>query len=178
MSRRMNGRPVYSISLVHRTHSSLTEMRPTAKILTVLRSEILAELSSFSESHVLLECARLSGLRFALRGGIVRSLIVASALGKNFPIPSAYRESLFDLVDPFSDIDVVVDELVHWSRISTFIANALPLASYFRWEVSSLRQVTRLADTYERIPLDRFLLWFHPDRELRQRISPLGHSAG
>lgn len=163
MSRRMNGRPVYSISLVHRTHSSLTEMRPTAKILTVLRSEILAELSSFSESHVLLECARLSGLRFALRGGIVRSLIVASALGKNFPIPSAYRESLFDLVDPFSDIDVVVDELVHWSRISTFIANALPLASYFRWEVSSLRQVTRLADTYERIPLDRFLLWFHPD---------------
>jgi hypothetical protein len=118
-------------------------------------------LAGFTESHALLECAKLSGVAFALRGGIVRNLIAAAA-GKH-PVPPEYRPSLFDLVDPFSDIDVVIEETVHWSRISAWIAAALPLASYFRWEFSSLQQVERQAGLYENIPLDRFLLWFRPD---------------
>jgi hypothetical protein len=127
----------------------------------VLRTEIIAALSGFPEAHVLLDCARQSGTPFALRGGIVRHLI-AVALKKS-PTPAHFRPSLFDLVDAFSDIDVVVEQMVHWSRLAALIANALPLASYFRWEVSTSAQVIRQADTYESIALDRFLLQFHPD---------------
>jgi hypothetical protein len=127
----------------------------------VLRNTILKMLADFSESHALLECAKLSGTGFGLRGGIVRNLIVAGA--RKHPVPEALRPSLFDLVDPFSDIDIVVEELVHWPRISAYIATSLPLASYFSWEFSSLRQVKRLTNSYEWIPLDRFLLWFHAD---------------
>jgi hypothetical protein len=61
--------------------------------------QYIDRLLSFPEIQVLLRCAERCRLRFGLRGGILRNTLLGEGTLDNA------GQSLYDLVDPFSDID-------------------------------------------------------------------------
>src|SRR5687767_4760903 len=117
----------------------------------------LAEIESFlltlPEVNVLLTCARRQRIRFALAGGIVRNILL------RFDDASGAGTSLYDFIDPFSDIDIVVENEADWMPLREAILGSVPYAGFYRWEPRPLAVVQGAANQYEMIPIDRFLLW-------------------
>jgi hypothetical protein len=116
-------------------------------------TEVLEFLPEVPEIRVLQTCAQRRRVRFGLYGGVVRNLLLTfhDWSQKN------QEPSLYDLIDPFSDIDVLVDDAEDWSSAWEAIADSLPFAGFFRWEA----QLWNIASNsiFEMIPVDRFILW-------------------
>ena len=94
------------------------------------------------------------GLGFALRGGVLRNFLFSYA-GE-----TSAEANFYEYVDPFSDIDLVVEDLSEWPHLAQAIASSIPFAGFHRWEVTSTRAMERASRSYTTIPADRLLLWF------------------
>jgi hypothetical protein len=94
------------------------------------------------------------GIRFALRGGVLRNFLFAS-YGTHLP-----KISFYDYVDPFSDIDMVVEDTSDWPKLAQAIGSSIPFAGFHHWEATSTRAMKESSKRYAMIPADRLLLWF------------------
>src|SRR5258708_1125884 len=92
--------------------------------------EFLEFVRNLPEMQVLQTCAQRSGVRFGIRGGIVRSLLFGFDAHPLSP-------SLYDFFVSFSDIDVVVLSATDWPRLEQSIVASLPFAGFHRWEVAT-----------------------------------------
>jgi hypothetical protein len=117
--------------------------------------EFLDFVREMPEVRVLETCARRCGLRFGIRGGIVRSLVFSFS-------PHSQNASVYDFVDAFSDIDVVVERESDWPLLEQAIISSLPFAGFHRWEVATHDEVQERAKSYVLFPLDRLILWIEP----------------
>jgi hypothetical protein len=94
------------------------------------------------------------GIRFALRGGVLRNFLFASP-GRQIP-----ETDFYDYVDPFSDIHMVVEDDSDWLQLAQAIASSIPFAGFHHWEFTSTRATKESSKRYGLIPADRLLLWF------------------
>lgn len=116
-------------------------------------TELVEFLRQVPDIRVLLTCANRCGCRFGLRGGIIRHLLFS------FQQINPNAVSLYDLVDAFSDIDVVVERGSDWPILQEAISSSLPFAGFHRWEVETLEKVLAIAKSYTLFPVDRILVW-------------------
>jgi hypothetical protein len=91
-------------------------------------------------------CAHRLNLRFALRGGILRNHLLTLASNDR---PAA---DFYDYLDPFSDIDLVLEDIEDWPRLAQLISQSLPFSGFHRWEVVS---VGALYETSKAIRVNR-----------------------
>ncbi len=94
------------------------------------------------------------GLRFALRGGVLRNFLCS------YPRQQATETSFYDYVDPFSDIDLVLEDISDWPQLAQAIASSIPFAGFHHWEAISTRSMKETSKRYATIPADRLILWF------------------
>lgn len=94
------------------------------------------------------------GMRFALRGGVLRNLLFSNA-GE-----VSTEGNFYEFVDPFSDIDLVLEDLTEWPQLAQAIASSIPFAGFHRWEVTSTQAMKQASRSYTMIPADRLMLWF------------------
>jgi hypothetical protein len=104
------------------------------------------------------------GMRFALRGGVLRNFLFAS-LGEHLP-----EKSFYEYVDPFSDIGMVVEDTSDWPQLAHAIASSIPFAGFHHWEATSIRAMKQSAKRYTMIPADRLLLWFEGREKTFSRV--------
>lgn len=99
-------------------------------------------------------CARRLRIRFAIRGGVLRNylfeLTAGNAIGRDF----------YEFVDPFSDIDIVVDSAAEWSLLAQAISESIPFAGFHRWEALPTGAMHESSQRFTLIPADRLLVWF------------------
>jgi hypothetical protein len=91
-------------------------------------------------------------MRFALRGGVLRNLVLQPR--------ETSLSSLYDLVDPFSDIDLVVEGESEWTQLAQGIAESIPFAGFHRWEAETEEAMRATSKRFGMIPADRLILWF------------------
>lgn len=120
------------------------------------------------EVHALLACAQRLRIRIGLRGGVVRNFVLGNR--------SKQREgaSLLDLVDPFSDIDCVLDNASDWNSVAGSIASTFPFAGYHRWEMESLESINSRLHSYRTLPSERLVVWHHGFAKGQPRITLQG----
>jgi len=94
------------------------------------------------------------GLRFALRGGVLRNFLLSSS--RQQPAGASF----YEYVDPFSNIDLVLDDETDWPQLAQAIASSIPFAGFHHWEATSARAIKESSRRYATIPADRLLLWF------------------
>ena len=99
-------------------------------------------------------CARRLKLRFALRGGVLRNHLFT--LASNDRPPTEF----YDYIDPFSDIDLVLEDLQDWPRLAQVISESLPFSGFHRWEVVARDALYETSKQFASIAPDRLLLWF------------------
>ena len=116
-------------------------------------TELIEFLRQVPDIRVLLTCANRCGVRFGLRGGIVRHLLFS------FQQIDPNAISLYDFVDAFSDIDVVVERRSDWPILQQAVSSSLPFAGFHRWEVEILEKVLAIAKSYTVFPVDRIIIW-------------------
>lgn len=78
--------------------------------------------------------------------------------------------SLYDFVDPFSDIDLVVQSPSDWSRLAAAIAESIPFASFHRWEAQTEEILQTTSAHFQTIAADRLLAWFDGTKELEPTV--------
>jgi len=118
------------------------------------QDEFVKSLLQFPLVQSLSTCASRLRLRFALRGGVLRNHLLTLASGDQLP------EAFYDYVDPFSDIDIVLDQLDDWSALAQAISESLPYSGFFRWEVISQDALRVTSKQFAWIAADRLLMWF------------------
>lgn len=113
--------------------------------------EVLEVLPEIPDIRVLQTCALRKRMRFGIYGGVIRNLLL------NFYAWRESEPSVYTLIDPFADIDVLVEDQEDWPLLWEAIAAALPFAGFYRWEP----QLSNIAkhSVFEMIPVDRFVLW-------------------
>src|SRR5256885_10641901 len=116
-------------------------------------TQYLDRLRNLPEIQVLLRCAERCQIRFGLRGGILRNTVLGEVNSDN------RTPSLYEFVDPFSDIDLIVEHEQDWAVLSRALTSSLPFAGFHRWEADTHEAVRVAADRYEAIPVDRLILW-------------------
>jgi len=94
------------------------------------------------------------GLRFALRGGVLRNFLFS------YPRLQPTETSFYDCVDPFSDFDLVLEDTSNWPQLAQAITSSIPFAGFHHWEATSTRAMKETSKRYATIPADRLLLWF------------------
>jgi hypothetical protein len=118
--------------------------------------------------HDLVDVATRRKLRFGIRGGVLRNLLFGQA---------GQREAnLFDFVDPFSDIDVVVERVDHIPLIRQEILSSLPFAGFVHWDFKVLDEIFRLRGTYPSMAAERIIAWFDPGSRRPRFTSLSEHS--
>jgi hypothetical protein len=111
------------------------------------------------EADTLLECSKRAQRRVGIRGGVIRNIVL-----------DVQRESrsLLDYVDPFSDIDCVVDRREDWIPLSSALASSLPYAGFYRWEIQTLEYIRNRIRNYSAMPSERVITWFDGSQEGRR----------
>jgi len=104
------------------------------------------------------------GLRFALRGGVLRNFLLSS-----HRLQQA-EASFYDYVDPFSNIDLALDDETDWPQLAQAIASSIPFAGFHHWEATSARAMTETSRRYATIPADRLILWFEGQEKPFARV--------
>jgi hypothetical protein len=105
----------------------------------------------------LLSCADRTGVRIGIWGGCVRNFVLDER-----PLSDEDREPslhFIDFVDPYSDIDCVVDRGEDWQLVAQAIAGSVAFAGYHRWECQTFSQVTASLHGYARIAAESFVVW-------------------
>jgi hypothetical protein len=86
---------------------------------------------------------------------------------------SRESRSLFDYVDPFSDIDCVVDRREDWISLSSALASSLPYAGFYRWEAQTLEYIKKQKRKYPALPSERVIVWFDGSVETAKTFAEL-----
>jgi len=94
------------------------------------------------------------GLRFALRGGVLRNFLFSLSSEQGS------ETSFYDYVDPFSAIQLVVEDTSDWPRLAEAIASSIPFAGFHQWEVTSTAAMKARSTGYSMMSVDRLLMWF------------------
>jgi hypothetical protein len=97
-------------------------------------------LEQMPEIGLLRDVARATGESIRIRGGVPRNLL-AHVMGRAPARASAPRH-LVDLVDPLSDVDVVVSRSERIPLMFGLIFSRLALAGFMRWEGKTAAQVS------------------------------------
>ena len=69
--------------------------------------------------------------------GVLRNHLFTLASSELLPA------EFYDCVDPFSDIDLVLDDLEDWPRLAQAISESLPFSGFHRWDVVTSDHCTR-----------------------------------
>ncbi len=119
-------------------------------------------LLTIPEIRGLKACAERSRTRFAIRGGILRNLLLR--------FEESHHSSLYDFVDPFSDIDLIVEQDSDWPHLAQAIAESIPFAGFHRWEVATEEAIRAAARRFGMIQVDRLVLWFDGKTEKHAKV--------
>jgi hypothetical protein len=117
------------------------------------QDEFVASLFQYPLVQILSTCARRLKLRFALRGGVLRNHLLTLASGDEPP------ETLYDYVDPFSDIDLVLNDLNDWPSLAKAISESVPYSGFHRWEVIAEDALRTTSKQFASIAPDRLMIW-------------------
>ena len=112
--------------------------------------ELIDRINALVEKPMLLECSRRAKRRFGLRGGLLRNLLLSEQI----------NGSLFDYIDPFSDLDCVVERQEDWPVLASSLASSFAYAGFYRWEAHTLRRVFDNLKNYPSLPSERLIVWF------------------
>ncbi|MGB8479762.1 MAG: hypothetical protein WCE63_13150 [Acidobacteriaceae bacterium] len=132
--------------------------------------QIISLVKTGITGRTLMECAERSQTRIGIRGGVTRNLL----LGKIDEF-----HDLLDAIDPFSDVDLVVDDHREGIRALKLIFASVPFASFFRWELMTKEDVTDWLKQHLHFASDESVIWID-GRSGRAAVtlSKLGASAG
>jgi hypothetical protein len=134
----------------------------------VTASEWLEILQSMPEIRTLSECSRRAGIRFGLRGGVVRNLVLSE--GREF---GAY-DSLYDFVDPFGDIDLIALSESDQNSLARILYQSVPFADFHSWDFGLAGQAERTALRRGVVAADRLVLWFDGQQEGKLTLDSFG----
>jgi hypothetical protein len=135
----------------------------------VQESELIDRVRALEETPVLLECSRRAKRRFGLRGGLLRNLLLSEEA----------KRSVFGYIDPFSDLDCVVEGQEDWPMLSSALASSLAYAGFYRWEVQTLQHIAASLRNYPSLPSERLIVWFDGTSEGRGiSLASLGENLG
>jgi hypothetical protein len=112
--------------------------------------QIVSFVKSGVTGRTLMECAERSRTRLGIRGGLTRNLL----LGK----PNAF-EDLLDAVDPFSDVDLVIEDRLDGMRVLNLIAASVPFAGFFHWELTTKEEVLSWLKHHPHFASDESVIW-------------------
>jgi hypothetical protein len=124
--------------------------------------EHTGELFSIPDFEILADIAARAESPFAIRGGAARNLLARSFGEKEDRLPPL--TSISQLVDPFSDIDLVVDDPRDIAPLLLQVYSRLAVADFLRWEVKTRRQVEEYEHTGAHTTLDGIEIVFRPDK--------------
>ena len=113
-------------------------------------SELIDRVNVLEETPLLLECSKRAKRRFGLRGGLLRNLVLSEEV----------KASLFDYIDPFSDLDCVVERQEDWPGLSSSLASSIAYTGFYRWEVQTLQRIAANFRNYPTLPSERLIVWF------------------
>ncbi len=118
------------------------------------RDQFVGTLLEFPMVQGLRMCARRLKVRLALRGGVLRNHL--------FTLVSNDRPAaeFCDYIDPFSDIDLVLEGPADWPRVAQAISESLPFSGFHRWEVVARDALYETSKQFASIAPDRLLVWF------------------
>ena len=123
----------------------------------------------------LLSCAQRTGVRVGIWGGCVRNFV----LDDRVIFDGDQSLHLMDFVDPFSDVDCVLDRAGDWPITIQSISASVAFAGFVRWEYQTREEVLSSADQYARIGAESFIVWhegFDADRQPKISVEPIkGH---
>ena len=119
------------------------------------QGEFVTSLLQYPLVQILSTCAQRLKLRFALRGGVLRNHLLTLASGDEPP------EAFYDYVDPFSDIDLVLNDLDDWPSLAKAISESVPYSGFHRWEVISEEALQATSKQFAFIGPDRLMLWLN-----------------
>jgi hypothetical protein len=116
-------------------------------------SSLVALCESLPEIKQLLSCVRRLRVLVGLRGGVVRNLAMADQRG------SGSYDSLYDFVDPFGDIDLVVMDDVKPAVISRVLSAEIPFADCHFWHLQTFEEAKALAEKERAVAADGLVIW-------------------
>ena len=132
------------------------------------QDEFVASLVQYPLVQILSTCAQRLKLRFALRGGVLRNHLLTLASGDEPP------ETLYDYVDPFSDVNLVLNDLDDWPSLAKAISESVPYSGFHRWEVISEEALRRTSKRFAFIAPDRLMIWLDGTRGKATQLSIAG----
>jgi hypothetical protein len=131
--------------------------------------QIISFVGSSFAGRALMECAARTKTRFGIRGGLARNLLLERA---------DQYEDLLEAVDPFSDIDLVVDDSRDRVRILEAIFASVPFAGFYRWEVTEREVVTAWLKHNAHFALDESVIWIDGTEVPVVSVSRLSEARG
>jgi hypothetical protein len=116
----------------------------------------------------LLLCAGRTGRRIGIWGGCVRNFVLDDRALSN----GEQSIHFIDFIDPFSDIDCVIDQVEDWPLIAQAISESVAFAGYHRWEYRTISQVVSSVEDYAHIASESFIVWHEGfDNKRQPKIS-------
>lgn len=115
--------------------------------------QLVKVFNSFPEVQILHDCVRRLGIRMGLRGGVLRNVVMSES-GQ-----SSHYDSLYNFVDPFGDIDIVVPKQADQNRLVRAVFAEVPFADCHVWDFQSERSAELAARKMESVAADRLILW-------------------
>lgn len=117
-------------------------------------SNLFGFLESFPEMQALMQCARRLGVAIGLRGGVVRNILMSE------DAESSRYNSLYDFVDPFGDIDLVVTDDVQQNVLSRALFAEVPFADCHFWDIQTVANAEATAKREGAVAADALTVWF------------------
>lgn len=109
---------------------------------------------SLPEIQALMQCARRLGVAIGLRGGVVRNMLLTEGAD------SGRFDSLYDFVDPFGDIDLVVTDDAKESVLARALFAEVPFADCHFWDLQTVESGVAAAKREGSVAADALTVWF------------------
>ena len=122
---------------------------------------------SLPELEILAQIAAYDDIEFRIRGSLAQRLLDHSNRSSSEP-----RNSLYNFVPPFSDIDILTEDRTVAARLHARIFEVLPGARFFHWEIQTQEDLARYKG------LGSVILYNQPEILLRRRQKTTGDTRG
>jgi hypothetical protein len=130
-----------------------------------MNSAQLAHLvGSFAEVRLLIRCASRLRVRIGIAGGVVRNLLMSEGT-----VAASYS-SLYDFVDPFGDIDVVLTDETNQSILVRALFAEIPFADCHLWDLQDLDSRKSIASKAGSVAADGLIVWLDGDESGTAKI--------
>src|SRR6266851_3849504 len=116
-------------------------------------AELLEIFNSFPEIQILRDCSHRLRAGLGLRGGVLRNVMMSEGL------PTARYDSLYNFVDPFGDIDIVLPNEMDQNRLVRTLFAEVPFADCHLWDFQTQRSAEQVAIRSGTVAADRLILW-------------------